>query len=306
MPKKILITGASGFIGSHLAKKCLKEGHSVNVFLRGNSDLWRIEDVIKDLNVYNLSLYEEGKIREAIKEIKPEIVFHFASAIASSFKTSMGDDISSNIIGTWNLLSSLYSQDYELFINAGSSSEYGLKTQPMKEEDLLEPNSVHSFSKVAQTLMCKTYLNIQKKPIVTLRLFSVYGPYERQNRLIPMVVKNCIEEKKINLSSPKVARDFIYVDDVVDLCLDFNRFFGLEGEIINIGTGVQSTIEQVVNMVFDITGKKVECIWDKDKRLWDTETWVADCSKAKRLLDWEYKINLREGLEKTINWMKNV
>lgn len=304
MKKKVLVTGATGFVGSMLTRRLLFEGYEVSIFIRKSSDLWRINDLVHLCDVHHVDLCDLKSVERALKEIRPQVIYHLAANKAVSSIDSADDDIYTNVVGTRNLLKALSNFDYELFVNAGSSSEYGTKDRAMHEDDTLEPNSYHSFAKGAQTMLCETAALVEERPIITLRFFSVYGPYERPERLISSVVRNCLENKQLNLSSPYVGRDFIYIDDVVSACLQIPDLLCCTGEIFNIGTGVQSTIQDVVDVAFEVIGHDVPINWHYNSRSWDTNTWVADISKAREMLRWKPKYNLQEGLVKTFSWMK--
>jgi len=305
--KRILVTGATGFIGSHLCRKLLNDGNIISIFIRPNSDIWRIEDIQRDIKFYEVDLVEKISLFSAIKDIKPDVIYHFAANKASSQSDSVDGDIKTNILGTYNLLDTLLPYEYKLFVNAGSSSEYGTKRQGMRENDYLEPNSYHSFAKGAQTLFCQTHALIETKPIINLRFFSVYGPYERPGRLITSVIRNTLEGKELDLAFRGIARDFVYVDDVIDLCLKLEDNCGIfyNGEIFNVGTGIQSTIGDVVDTVFELTGKEVKCNWGRKGKDWDSPIWFSDSSKIYEAFGWKPKTSLREGLRKNIEWMKN-
>jgi nucleoside-diphosphate-sugar epimerase len=146
----------------------------------------------------------------------------------------------------------------------------------------------------------------EHRPITTFRLFSVYGPYEEPTRLVPTLVRKCLAGEPLDLVAPETARDFVYVDDVVDAYLRIDALAKLSGEIINIGTGVQQTIRDVVKVVLTETGAHVECRWGAvEPRIWDSSIWVADCTKSKRLLDWRATTRLEQGLRATIEWTRS-
>lgn len=279
---RILVTGHQGFIGKNLVSRLLKEKHSVCTL------------------TYNLLL--KSYIYEEVQHFQPDIIYHCAANRASYSKESINNDIQTNIVGTWNLLDVLKNCDYQLFVNLGSSSEYGAKQQAMHERDVLEPNSYHSFAKAAQTSLVQTYGLVEKRPVVTLRLFSVYGPHERKTRLIPAVIDACLHKYELKLSSPSIVRDFIFVNDVIDVCLEIDKLKKNIGQIFNIGTGRQTSIKQVVDTVSKLTGHRPTCLWNEDQRSWDTKNWVADCSKTEKLLGWKHSTDLEVGLKKTIKW----
>ena len=154
--------------------------------------------------------------------------------------------------------------------------------------------------------MCQVFSKEYKKPIVTVRPFSTYGPYEEKKRFIPTIIKAVIENKSIKLTPGEERHDFIYIDDVVDMYLKtIQKGKSLTGQILNMGTGVEYTNDEVVQTLFKITGKRTKI--EKNafpKRLWDTSHWVANISKTKRLLNWKPNNNLSEGLKKTYDWYK--
>ena len=296
-----LITGAAGFVGACLTRRLIESNESVHILLKKEPNTWRIQDIIHKVTVHMSDLSDLQGLREIIDDIKPDIIYHLATCGAYSYQNMPDVIINTNILGTWNLLKATSQINYELFVNTGSSSEYGFKKFPMKETDLLEPASYYAVTKSSQTLLCSYIARLEKKPIVTLRPFSVYGPYEEQTRFVPVLLKSIYCNEKINLVSPKIARDYIYVDDIVDAYLSIDKLKKFPGEIFNIGTSVQSTIKDMVDIAMRVTGKTADCNWcGMQNRNWDTDNWVADISKVKRLLDWLPKTNLEKGL--TLFW----
>jgi len=300
-----LITGAGGFIGACLARRLIENNENVHILLKKATNTWRIQDIIHKVTVHMSDLSDLQRLREIIADIKPDIIYHLATCGAYSYQNAPDSIINTNILGTWNLLKATSQINYELFVNTGSSSEYGFKKNPMKETDLLEPASYYAVTKSSQTLLCSYIARLEKKPMVTLRPFSVYGPYEEQTRFVPVLLKSIYCNEKINLVSPKIARDYIYVDDIVDAYLSIDRLKKFPGEIFNIGTGVQSTIKDMVDVAMRVTGKTADCNWcGMQHRNWDTDNWVADISKAKRLLNWKPKTDLQIGMDLFWEWLK--
>ena len=303
--KRILLTGGAGFVGAVLTRELLRSGHRVHLILKSDSGRWRIADVLSDVQVHPADLRDEAAVKQVVAETKPEVIYHLATHGAYSSQDDSEAILQVNFYGTWNLLKASAALDYEVFVNTGSSSEYGFKDEAMRESDLLEPNSYYAVAKCGQTLLCQHFARAHKKPINTFRLFSAYGPYEEPSRLVPTLVARTLRGEALDLVPKEVARDFIFVDDVVDAYTRFEPLAQLSGEVINIGTGVQSTIEDVVGAVFAACGKSVECRWGKmPARMWDQRTWVSDCSKSKRLIGFRPRTSLTEGMAKTVRFFE--
>ena len=296
-----LITGASGFIGSVLLRRLIKDHNKVHIVLRKESDTWRIKDLLDKVTVHSSDLSSVPELETVLKTAKPNIIYHLATCGAYSYQNNADDIIRTNFLGTRNLLQAASSIDYDLLVNTGSSSEYGTKQFAMRETDLLEPISYYAVAKSAQTLLCTHVAKQEHRPVVTLRPFSVYGPFEEPRRFVPTLMRALLFHEKINLVSPETARDYVYVEDMVDAYLKIDELKNSAGECFNIGTGVQSTIKEVVDTSVRVTKKTAILKWGKMKgRSWDTNSWVADISKAKRQLSWTPETSLEQGL--ALNW----
>lgn len=304
--KKILVTGAAGFVGANLVRKLISQKANVHVLLRKETDLWRIKECLAGLNIHLSDLSNLSYLRKLVKKIQPEITFHLAAHGGYPFQKDPESIIDANLTGTLNLLMAASDISYEAFINTGTSSEYGYKKQPMKETDFLEPASFYAAAKAGATLFAQTIAKLDDKPIVTLRLFSVYGPWEEPTRLIPTVIKQALANDVIATTGGKEARDFVYVNDVVDAYLMVAKKAKLlQGKIFNIGSGRQRAIYDVVRMIVKMTKSKSKIHKGKyETRPWDTNHWVADTSFTKKILGWEAKTSFENGLRETIEWQK--
>ena len=301
--ESFLVTGAAGFVGSCLTQRLVKQGKKVSVFVKSDTNPWRLKDVRSHLNIHTGDLTDKKFVSEAIHKIKPTVIYHLATHGAYPIQKDAEKIILTNVLGTWNLLNACADVDYKVFVNTGSSSEYGFKQFPMQETDFLEPNSYYAVAKSAQTLLCQHVARSQKCPVVTFRLFSVYGYYEEPTRLIPTLIRKCLSGEDLEMVSAQTARDFVFVEDVVDAYLKIERLKNLSGEIINIGSGTQGNLKQVVDLVVRLTGARVKVKWGKmPARIWDADIWIAGTKKCKKVLGWEAKISLKEGLKKTIQW----
>ena len=306
--KKVLITGSTGFIGSNLVRSFLKVSADVNILTRTMSNKWRINDVLNNVNEYCVDLLDYEKLVSVISDIKPEIIVHTATYGGYPFQKDIKKIVESNFIGTVNLVNACKKVDFELFVNTGSSSEYGVKSKPMTEKDIMEPVNDYGQSKAAATLYCQSVAKREEIPIVTLRLFSPYGYYEEQTRLISSVVKSCLKGRNPEVSSPDSVRDFIFIEDIMDAYMKVMKTSGIGGEIFNIGYGKQHLVGEVVNKIVELTGNTVKPEWGSiPKRVNESKVWQADITKAKNVLKWELKHSLEEGLDKTVEWfMENM
>ena len=299
----VFITGATGFIGSNLSRFLLKKGYRVNILLRKNSDTSNLKDIVSLLTIHKGELNKKNKLKKILEKVKPSYIFHLSSYGNSSSQTELDKMIEANILGLYNLLEATFRTKYKSFIIAGSSSEYGFKKKSMKESDFLEPNSYYSATKSSASLLAQSYALKNNKPIRILRLFSVYGPYEEKNRLIPTVIRKALKKEKIFVTKEIVKRDFVFVDDVIKAFYKTMKTNLRNGEIINIGTGKQYSNKEIVKKIEKILNIKLK-LGIFPKRAWDTSNWVADVKKSKKMLKWTAQNSLEQGLRKTIDWQK--
>lgn len=303
--KKVLITGTTGFIGANLVKKCLKVGARTYILTRETSNKWRIKNILKDVNEYCVDLLDYKRLETVVSKIKPEIIFHTALYGGYPFQKDVTKIVQINIIGTHNLINACSKVRFNIFVNTGSSSEYGTKDTPMSETDLLEPNNIYGTSKAAATLLCQTKSKSENLPIITLRLFSPYGYYEEPTRLIPSVILACLRKKNPRLSSPEAVRDFTFVEDVVEAYLAAAKTPNAIGEIFNIASGRQNSIKEIVDEIIELTGNNVQPQWGSiAKRPNEPNIWQANITKAKDALNWRPNYSLHKGLSKTVQWFK--
>ena len=268
--ERFFLTGGTGFIGACLARQLVEAGAEVHLLVRESADRARLKDIDGKLT-FHVGDLTGAQLESIVKAVQPTVIYHLAVHGDYPFQTDADETIRTNVFGTWNLLKACASIDYKVFVNAGSSSEYGSKPHAMRETDVLEPNSYYAVAKSAQTLVCRHTARIEQRPINTFRLFSVYGPYEEPTRLVPTVVRHCLEGRALEMVSPGTARDFVYVDDVVDAFLRIEKLGSLCGEVLNIGTGLQSTVKDIVDAAVAATGNAPPVRWGvMDARPWDT------------------------------------
>jgi len=305
----VLITGTTGFVGSNLLRALLKTEKEIHIFLRENSDFWRIRDIMNEVEIHYCNLTDKKCVKKQVTKIEPKKIFHLATYGGYPTQDDLSRITSTNFLGTANLLDACAQFDFDFFINTGTSSEYGTKKKPMRENDILEPVSSYGVVKAAATLYCQSVAKRCTSKIFTLRLFSPFGYFEGSNRLIPYVISNCLDNRELQLSNPNFVRDFIFIEDVIEAYFSLAKSAKhlATGEIFNVGSGCQRSLEEIVFKISGLTQYDKPARWGtKTPRQFDTsEIWEADIDKIKRDLKWEPKTSLEEGLRKTIKWFKN-
>jgi nucleoside-diphosphate-sugar epimerase len=305
--KRIVITGASGFIGSNLARRLLADGHEVHALLRPGHTHWRIEEIAGQLNLHNVDLLDADDVNRAVRQIRPDWVFHLATYGAYPTQTGLLPAVQTNFLGTLNLAEACRRSGVELMVNTGSSSEYGLKDHAPKEDEGLEPNSSYAVTKAASSLLCGYLARTHHIRIPTLRLYSVYGPYEEPTRLMPTLISTGLEGRFPPMADPDTARDYIHVDDVCQAYLAVAAAPDQEPDAIyNVGTGVQTPLRQVAAVAARTLGLKGEPVWGSlEPRSWDTSVWVADSDRIRRASGWSPRMPFKAGFRAMVDWARN-
>jgi UDP-glucose 4-epimerase len=301
----VLVTGAGGFVGACSVRALLGRGHEVHAVARPGSAPWRLRGLGGRLVQHGVDLGDGDGVKALLHAVRPDAVVHLAAHGAYEHQSDFRAMVQSNILGTHHLIEASIHVGARAFVSAGSSSEYGFKTDPMRETDRLDPNSFYAVSKAAQTHLCTLAGGREGLGVAVFRLFSVYGPWEQPTRLIPTLIRRARAGLPLEMVAPAVARDFVFVDDVLEALLDFGRVAELRGDVINLGTGVETPLNEVVAAVLELTGSRSEVRWGAMRpRRWDTDRWVADPAAAQRLLGWRPTHDLRGGLRTMAAWMK--
>lgn len=303
---KVLVTGISGFIGSYLARRLAEEGAEVYGLIRNSSNLWRIKDLKNQIDLRYADLTDFESVRKAVQDIKPQKVFHLAAYVDVSRSFEVMDDmVEVNIKGTLNLLRALVGSGYDCFINTGTCEEYGDNLVPFLEEQVPNPVSLYSASKVATTMFCQMLHKTKGLPIITLRPFLTYGPRQESNMLIPSLIKKALKGEALEMTEGEQTREFNYVDDIVDGFIKASITPEAIGEIINIGNGLEYKIKEVVEIILKLMNSSVKPKFGAlAYRPGETWHFYCDNTKAKEILGWKPKVSLEDGLRMTINWFQ--
>ncbi len=251
--KRILITGANGFIGSKLINY-LEMNNYRQLFTLSR----KLSKDIDQINVSHMSVdLQDGKeVNDAIQQIKPEVIFHLAADIRPSRDvTDLKEMINTNVIGTTNLLSSIVrnSLNIDCFINMGSCEEYGFNSQPFSEDMPASPVSMYSGTKAASTALVKMFFNLYNIPIVTVRPSLVYGPGQGKRFFIPQAVEKLLLKQELHMTHGEQTRDFIYIDDLIEGLVEISQSRELIGEVVNLSYGEDISLKKVVEILSEIT-----------------------------------------------------
>lgn len=302
---RVLVTGATGFVGACLTRRLVEAGHELHVVTRRDSDRWRIVDLGGRLTDHCCDLRDLAATESCVAAASPEVVCHLATY--GGFATQQGgrEIVEANLLGTMNLVQSCEKSGVRLIVNTGSSSEYGPQDHPMREDDLPAPLGDYGVTKLAATLFCQSEALTKGVPVVTLRLFSPYGPWDDPRRLIPYAAASLLAGEPPQLASPDAVRDYVYIDDVLD-CYQML----VEGTvrpaagIYNVGSGCQSSIGEVVAELERLCGNGVASRWgERSAARPEPGCWVADIARARDQLGWQPQVSLHQGLARTVAWL---
>ena len=318
MKKKILVTGAAGFIGSHLVEKLFNDGYDLKILVPYNTDnSWGWIDSLNDQIKNNIEIIsgdvcDQDLVRKITADIN--IIFHLAALISIPYSyVSPRSYITTNVIGTLNLLETLKNSNVELFVNTSTSEVYGsAQYSPIDEAHPLNAQSPYAATKISADQLCLSYYRSFELPITVLRPFNTFGPRQSLRAAIPTIISQALEKKTtIKMGNISTKRDFSYVSDTVSgftSCINNTKCLG---ETINLGTGIAFTIEETIKYISELININIKVEVDK-KRLRPAKSEVhhllSNNLKAKEMLNWEPKFANKEGfklgLQKTIEWFK--
>jgi len=275
--------------------------------VRENHNPWRITSVRDDIRLHEVNFLDREALMCLVGEIKPEWIFHLAVHGAYSWQTELHKMVETNIVSTINLVEACLKTGFEALINTGSSSEYGFKDYAPAENDYPEPNSHYAATKLSATFFCRYIARARGVRLHTLRLYSVYGPYEEPKRLMPTLITQGLKGRLPKLVNPDVAHDYVYVDDVCDAYILAATSPNQEpGAIYNVGTAVQTPLREVITIAQKVLNIKAEPVWGSmPNRQWDTHRWVADNRKIKEMLGWRTKYTFEQGFQMMADWFRD-
>ncbi|MGA3288662.1 MAG: GDP-mannose 4,6-dehydratase [Candidatus Bathyarchaeia archaeon] len=310
--KKILITGGLGFVGVNLVKKLLAMDIEPTI-MDFTSDLRSIDKHyipfdLDSLPFYNIDIRQSEKVVAIVQNISPDFVIHLAGMtnLEKTFeKAELAIDI--NLKGSLAILKGSKKTNLNNFVFLSTSDIYGGINPPFREDQLAQPASPYSASKAATEMFLIMFYNVYKIPVTILRSFNLYGKYQPPERVIPFIIKKLLNNEEVPLTKGEQKREFNYVDDLLDAILRSLFFKNSQGKILNIGSGLSISIKEIAMCIAKKIGKvdklKIGALQYRENEIWDM---YCDNSLARNILNWEPKVSLDEGLEKTIEWYRSI
>ncbi|HET6795285.1 MAG TPA: SDR family NAD(P)-dependent oxidoreductase [Acidimicrobiales bacterium] len=306
--RRVLVTGAGGFIGSHVVRALLARGADVHAMSPSVSSVVppRLADIAGDIHLVEANVTDRSAMDAVARSVRPELVAHLAAFthVGKSF-ARVDENVATNIQGTVNLLQAL-AGDYERFVYTGTSEIYGDVEVPFAEDGPVNPVSPYAVSKYAGERYCRMFHSAYRWPIVCLRPFNAYGPWQSADRVIPDIILTALKGEDVLMTEGRQTREFNYVEDLTAGFVAALEAPGVEGEVINLGCGEEISMREVASRVLSLMGDPVKAHFGALPHR-PTEIWRmrSDSSKASRLLGWSGTTDLDTGLSRTIDWFRS-
>jgi NAD dependent epimerase/dehydratase len=312
--KRVLITGADGFIGSHLTERLSQEGAKIRAFVYYNSfGRWGwLDELSPDLSgkieIFLGDIRDSNRVMEAVKG--QEVVFHLASLIAIPYSYHAPDSyVQTNINGTLHVINACRQIQVERIVHTSTSEVYGTAQYvPIDEKHPLQGQSPYSATKIGADMLAESFHRSFGLPIAIMRPFNTYGPRQSARAVIPTILGQLYEGAKyIKLGALHPTRDFNYVQDIVSAFLAVGETEAAIGRVLNVGSGREISIGDLVETLFRIVGKRVEVICDQERlrpEKSEVDRLLCDASLARSLTGWRPIHSLEEGLEMTARWVR--
>ena len=311
--KNILITGGTGFIGSHLAEMLVRQGNTVTCFDRYNinNDWGWLEEseLSKDINVILGDIRDFDSVHDATAG--QDIIFHLAALIGIpySYKSPLAY-IRTNIEGTYNILESSKLRQIEKIIITSTSETYGTaQTVPISESHPLVGQSPYSASKISADQLALSYYLSFDSPVIIARPFNTYGPRQSSRAIIPTIFSQLMLGEELSLGNLSPTRDLTYVADTCKGFIELANHPKLEGEIVNIGSNKEISIGDLADLIKTIVGKEMKITKSKERfrpGKSEVDRLLCDNSKICELTSWKPEVELKVGLMNVYEWMQSI
>ena len=309
----VLVTGAGGFIGSHLVEALVRQGAGVRAFVRYNSRQdWGLLSqldpaLLAQIEVIAGDLRDAAAVEQAMRDVK--VAYHLGALIAIPYSYVHPDEVVAvNVLGTLNVLNAARRCGIERLVHTSTSEVYGTaRYVPMDEGHPLQGQSPYSASKIGADKLAESYWRAFGLPVVTVRPFNTYGPRQSTRAVIPTIITQALTAECVVLGSLVPRRDFTFVSDTVAGFLKAAAAPGAGGTTLNLGTGCDVSIEEVAQMIFAIVGRPLEIAIDTERvrpKESEVDRLCSDPALAAQVLGWRPQVSLEDGLTRTIAWMR--
>ena len=300
MKKKVLVIGGTGFIGFHLIKKLIKKNYNIHSISTNKPNKYRN---IKGVKYILSDISDLSKLKRDINKDIYEYVINLGGYVDHTNKKKT---LASHYLGCKNLINIFSNSKIKKFIQMGSSGEYGAMKSPHYENINAKPLTMYNIAKKKASNILLKYFKRFNFPVVIFRLYLTYGPNQDENRFVPIVIKNCLKQKSFDLSHCNQYRDFIYIDDVVNLIIKSLKVNRANGEIFNIGTGKPIKLKALINKIKKhIKGGKPK-FGVKKLRKDEIYKIYPNIDKTKKFFKWSPKTSVNKGLLKTIKFYEKL
>jgi NAD dependent epimerase/dehydratase len=311
--KRVLVTGAGGFIGSHLVNDLAEQGAQVRAFVRYNSraDSGYLKQlpphIHKEIEIVAGDLRDSHAIYRSVEGM--DIVFHLGALISIPYSYHHPREVvETNVTGTLNVLMACLDLETPRMVHTSTSEVYGTALRvPIDEDHPLQGQSPYSASKIGADKIAESFSCAYELPVVTVRPFNTYGPRQSARAVIPTIITQALNQDVIHLGSLGTRRDFTYVSDTVNGFIKAGLAEGVEGQVFNLGTGTEVTIGELADKVIQMVGRPVQIESDTNRlRPEKSEVMrlLSDNSLAQQKLDWRPEVDLDEGLRRTVAWIQ--
>jgi NAD dependent epimerase/dehydratase len=308
--RRVFVTGGEGFIGSHLVERLLRDGAQVRAFVHytPSGRLGWLEGHDDDVEILQGDVRDGARMRRAVEG--SEVVFHLAALIGIPYSYDAPESyVQTNVVGTQNVLDACRFAGVDRMVHTSTSETYGTaRYVPIDEAHPLQPQSPYSASKIGADMMALSHLHAFDLPVAVVRPFNTYGPRQSTRAVIPTILSQIFAgADKIHLGSTTPTRDFNYVEDTASGFTAVAACDRAVGHVVNIGSGREISIGDLVRLLIDITGRKVDVVTDEERLRpggSEVERLLCDNTRAREWAGWTPQFTLEDGLTKTAEWVE--